>query len=226
MAERPTRTMVEYFWCLKNVHKFYPSICIDAGAGTGTPAIYRAFSDAAHIAIEPIPEQIPALSKALEGLNHTIINAAVLDVPGRRLLRKSTHLLESSMAIPHLATGDTNVIEVEVRTVDTIMEAYVENTGSWLMKTDCQGADLDVLKGAYDTLQRCGVVVVEAPFYRYRGEQQPDFYDIVHFMKQAGFVVHDLIDGIFRPFDRALGQIDIAFVKERGPFRSQQRRWA
>lgn len=38
-------------------------------------------------------------------------------------------------------------------------------------------------------------------------------------MREKGFVVHDLLDGLYRPYDKALGQIDVVFVKENGMFR-------
>ena len=39
-------------------------------------------------------------------------------------------------------------------------------------------------------------------------------------MKNLGFVVYDIFGEQFRPLDGALGQIDMAFVKERGIFRT------
>ncbi|NIQ16320.1 MAG: hypothetical protein GTO02_18595, partial [Candidatus Dadabacteria bacterium] len=39
-----------------------------------------------------------------------------------------------------------------------------------------------------------------------------------------GFVIYDFLDGLFRPLDNALGQIDIVFVKRDGFFR-QDHRW-
>jgi hypothetical protein len=39
-------------------------------------------------------------------------------------------------------------------------------------------------------------------------------------MKGLGFVVYDIFGEQFRPLDGALGQIDMAFVKENGIFRT------
>ena len=38
-------------------------------------------------------------------------------------------------------------------------------------------------------------------------------------MKDVGYVVYDIIGGINRPLDLALGQKDLVFVKENGVFR-------
>ena len=44
--------------------------------------------------------------------------------------------------------------------------------------------------------------------------------DVVAYMKNLGFVVYDIFGEDYRPLDGALGQIDIAFVKENGIFRT------
>jgi hypothetical protein len=47
----------------------------------------------------------------------------------------------------------------------------------------------------------------------------PQFYDVVSRMKQFGFVVYDMWGLNYRPFDNALVQVDMAFVREEGAFR-------
>lgn len=217
---RPTRNFSEYFWHLKNVHEFRPDICIDVGAGYGTPAIYASFPEAKHVCIEPLKEHLDELQDRLKDLDHKIFNVGVLDKPGSQLIRKPDNLLTSTLASQN-TSGESEAIEVS--TIDNIMST-IEWRGSVFMKTDCQGTDFLVLKGAQETLKKCDVVIVETPLFRFWGDHQADFYDILNLMKENGFVVHDLLDGLFRPLDRALGQIDIAFVKENGRFR-QKRLW-
>lgn len=218
--KRPTRTLAEYAWFLKNTKKYYPSICIDIGSGAGTDALYISFKESRHICVEPLKHHLPALRQKIAGYEHKIFNVGVLEKPGRIYLRDESQTIASALATP----GQTGNFPVKISTIDEIMD-QVDWTGSILMKTDCQGTDLLALKGAMRTLQRCDVVIVETPLFRFWGDHQGDFYDTVHFMKTQGFVVHDLIEGLFRPNDRALGQIDISFVKEAGIFRLK-RNWS
>ena len=51
----------------------------------------------------------------------------------------------------------------------------------------------------------------------------PDFYEVIKFMKDHGFVTYDILRGWYRPLDKALGQVDIIFVKENGMFRQDHR---
>lgn len=221
--KQPTRNFSEYFWCLKNVQEYYPDICIDVGAGYGTPAIYQSFPNSKHVCIEPLKDHLPQLRKNLKDIEHEIFNVGVLDKPGEQTIRKpdADNLLTASLAAKTAEAKGTATETIKISTVDDVMSS-IDWTGSILLKTDCQGTDYQALQGAKKTLERCDVVIVETPLFRFWGDHQADFYDIVNLMKQNGFVVHDLLDGLFRPLDRALGQIDVAFVKENGPFRKKR----
>jgi hypothetical protein len=50
-------------------------------------------------------------------------------------------------------------------------------------------------------------------------EGSTDFFDVVTYMKSLGFVVDDIKVLQHHPFDGALTQADVAFVKESSPFR-------
>jgi hypothetical protein len=44
----------------------------------------------------------------------------------------------------------------------------------------------------------------------------------ITYMKNIGYVVYDIVGGINRPLDYALGQKDLVFVKDNGFFRRSQ----
>jgi len=90
--------------------------------------------------------------------------------------------------------------------------------GPYLIKIDTQGSELDVLDGFRESLPKTEVVVLEVSLFEFM-KGAPQFYDVVHYMKQRRFVAYDIILGWNRPLDDALGQVDIVFVKENGFFR-------
>ena len=53
-------------------------------------------------------------------------------------------------------------------------------------------------------------------YRRQKKEVLLQFYGVVAYMKNLGFVAYDVFSESFRPIDGALGQIDIAFAKENG----------
>ncbi|NGO52237.1 FkbM family methyltransferase [Allomesorhizobium camelthorni] len=218
--ERPTRDFQTLFRRVKALG-FQPEICIDVGAAGGTGVIYEAFRDALHVAFEPLPDFREQLAKRLSGFKHKIYNCAVMDRDGEmEILRTEQNVLGSSLMHRRSGTDDSRLLTVPVRTLDGVM-GDPQPEGQILLKTDCQGADLLVIKGGTETLKRCELVIMETSLFRFWGPHQHDFADTVTFMKDHGFVVYDIVDGIFRPLDAALGQIDLVFVKEDGMFRQK-----
>ncbi|MEZ5892059.1 MAG: FkbM family methyltransferase [Parvularculaceae bacterium] len=218
LKERPTRDFKAFFEHLKKNKKYNPTTCIDVGAASGTIEIYQAFPNAHHIAFEPLPEFHKTLEQALKPYSHEIHHCALMEAPGEKVLLRHADKFGSSLM--HKRKGEAeDLISVPVDTLDNVMKDK-ELKGEVLLKTDCQGADLFVIKGGLNTLRYANVVIIEASLFRFWGEHQPDIYDIICFMKERGFALYDILDGIYRPKDHALGQVDLAFVKENGRFRN------
>lgn len=214
--ERPTRSFEAFFEHLKRLG-YAPSVCIDVGAATGTESIYNAFPDAFHIAFEPLPDFKEKLKETLSPFRHIIKDCALASNAGQATLLRHDDLFGSS--IMHGRNVDEeNVVQIRKSTLD-IELSDCDLDGSVVLKTDCQGSDLLVLQGGIETLSKCDVVIVEASLFRFWGQHQPDFFDIVSFMYAQGFALYDLLDGLYRPRDAALGQLDLVFVKDRSSFR-------
>jgi len=216
LKPKPTRSFPEFFAHLKGLG-FNPQTCIDVGAAGGTPTIYQAFPEALHIAFEPLPDFHDQLAATLKPYRHEIHHCALMEAPGsQELLRMPSNIHGSSMMHRH-ARGE-NLVTVEVRRLEEILDASAPE-GPFLLKTDCQGADLLVIKGLGARLAEMDVIIMETSFFRFWGEHQPDFADVVAHMRESGFAVYDLLDGLYRPSDNALGQVDVAFVREDGGLR-------
>ena len=107
--------------------------------------------------------------------------------------------------------------QVPVVTIDGVC-AEKNLNGPYLIKVDVQGAELQVLAGATRTLRETEAVILEVTLF---GTiiGGPQFSDVVAFMKQHGFVAYDFCGFLYRPFDNALSQVDMVFVREQGLFR-------
>jgi hypothetical protein len=75
-----------------------------------------------------------------------------------------------------------------------------------------------VLAGATRTLEKTDAIILEVSLF---GTMigGPQHYDVVSKMKRLGFVVYDIFGFLYRPFDNALSQVDMVFVRENGSFR-------
>ena len=93
-----------------------------------------------------------------------------------------------------------------------------------LYKIDVQGAEMMVLAGMGDRIAEIDVFIVETSTIA-TVKDGAEMAEVIGFMQQRGFVVADIVGLKRRPLDGATAQVDLMFVREDAPLRSD-RRWA
>lgn len=213
-----TRTSLE--GALHQIRKvgFVPQTAIDVGVAYGTFELYETFPEAYQLLVEPLQEYEGVLKEIGAKFRGSYVIAAASDKAGSVTLNVHPDLPGSS--ILHQSEGaHADGVPREVPTV-TLDHLALEKklSGPYLLKADVQGAELQVLSGAPKILKETEVVILEVSLLQgYKGV--PQFYEVVSYLKERGFVVYDIFGGHIRPLDGALAQIDLAFVKEDGLFR-------
>ncbi len=90
------------------------------------------------------------------------------------------------------------------------------------IKLDVQGYEIEILKGAQQTLESAEVVQMEVnliPIYK----DAPLAHDAVRYMADRGFRVYDVGTFFRRPYDKALWQMDVFFVRSSSPLLASTR---
>ena len=200
---------------------FAPATIFDIGAAYGDFArqCHAAFPGARLVLVEPLAEYAPALETTLKTLPRAeLVSAAAAAREGELSFNVHGDLVGSSL---YFEQEDSAVNGVP-RTVPAVtldgLRAARGLKAPFLIKADVQGAELDVLAGATETLREAEYVVLEVSFFEFfRGG--PLFHDVVAFMRARGFVPYDIFGFQYRPLDGALSQADVAFVREQGAFR-------
>ena len=81
-----------------------------------------------------------------------------------------------------------------------------------LLKLDLQGFELPALKGADQCLKHAELCIVEfGCLDAYKERTTPN--DVMNLMYQYDYVLYDIVDLIYRPYDGALVGGDFFFVK-------------
>ena len=199
---------------------YAPDICIDVGAARGTRSIYEAFPNAKHFAFEPMAQFLPDLRKSLAPYDHEIFAMALMDAAGELEITTTSNEYGSTLMARN--SPPERRVAIPVSTLDQQLARRVAGKRT-LLKTDCQGGDLSVIRGGDQVVQQCDVIIMEVSLYRFWGAHHPDLFDIVQAMRERGFLVLDILDGLFKPSNKALGQVDLAFAKEEGPLRPHSR---
>ncbi len=198
---------------------FQPKTVIDVGVASGTMEICCAFPESYFLLIEPLKEFESDLKAILERYKGSYVLAAAGSSSGQVKFNVHDYApTGSSLYRESMGTeADGHEITVPMIRIDDILKDKQLN-GSYLIKVDVQGAELDVLEGAQEALLEAEAVILEVSLFEFM-KGAPELFDIVSYMKKRDFVAYDIILGWNRPLDSALGQTDIVFVKDKGMFR-------
>jgi FkbM family methyltransferase len=200
---------------------FAPGTVVDVGAAYGafTCECKKVFPDTAYVLVEPLKEYEEFLKSAVKSLRRgEYVLAAAGKQPGQITINVHPDLVGSSFYLE--AEGSTvNGFqrEVPVITLDTLVDTD-RIRAPVLLKIDVQGAELDVLSGGEKLLSSTEYALIEISLFEFF-KGGPQLHDIIEFMKVRGFVAYDISGLQYRPFDNALSQVDLSFVKEGGLFR-------
>lgn len=170
-------------------------VCFDIGAHRGETmrAILEHFPRAAVHAFEPDPDNFAVLQAAARACPQVRLHQLALgDAPGDSKLQKtafsmSNSLLSAAGTLHSAAHQKIGEVDIAVTTLDLFCERERIETID-LLKTDCQGFDLRVLRGAKKMLteRRVRVLQCESLFYlEYQG--QGWFFDILHYLTDLGY---------------------------------------
>ncbi|CAN5172890.1 hypothetical protein BH09BAC5_BH09BAC5_27870 [soil metagenome] len=198
---------------------------LDVGAWKGDSA--RQFSElfptAKIFSFEPLRdcfERLQALEKNIQNLK--TFNFALGDKADKLKINRSGFSPSSSLlkmkdthkeAFPFSA--EETIEEIEVRTLDSVTSG-LDLSPNVLLKIDVQGFEENVLKGAFETLKKVKIIVIELSFVElYAG--QPMFDKIYNILKDHGFVYSGSWQQLLNPKDGAIWQQNGVFISKR-PF--------
>ena len=199
--------------------EFKAQTVIDVGVASETQELCEAFPEVNFLLIEALVEFEPFLKNICQRHKAQYVLAAAGEASGTTIFNVHTNQLDCSSLLTEAegASVDGSPREVPVVTIDQV-RSEKGLKGPYLIKIDVQGAELKVLEGATRVLEETEVVILEVtPFGTMIGG--PQLADVVAYMNDHGFVVYDAWGFLYRPYDGALLQLDVAFVPQDGLFR-------
>jgi FkbM family methyltransferase len=101
-------------------------------------------------------------------------------------------------------------------TLDLLCKENSIYAGNTLIKIDCQGAEIPILKGASELLKHTDFIILELPFFGQYNQGVGTFLEHLQFMDSIGFIPYDLCDNHYiYGFNM---QIDMIFIRKDHPF--------
>jgi FkbM family methyltransferase len=205
------------------INNFLPTSIFDVGAYSGEfSKLCRVNWPSAKLTcFEVLPHRVAELRSWCEQDGNAVVIETLL---GAKITRAVPfHEMETaSSVLEEQIPRKVPVRCFPMQTIDEVVRSKGVAAPDFL-KLDVQGYELEVLKGAHDTLPRVSAVLAEVNLIDIH-KGTPLLDELVLFMRDMGFVTYDICGLARRPLDRALWQADFIFVT-RGSFLRSDKRW-
>ena len=199
---------------------FRPGTVIDIGVATGTPWLYR-FPEAKLVLVEPNAQFQSDLERIRSEYQADIlpyaagIETGVLPLKVDLKAPSSSSFYDTSAAVQSYwqERGYHRPVEprqVDVRPLDMMIDERYR--GPFLIKIDTEGFEMQVLKGAVQTLTKAACLIIETSVAR-RHEGSYAFADLIAFLASHGFAFTDILDVQSFDGDGDISYMDIAFTR-------------
>ena len=190
---------------------FEPKNILDIGANKGKWTLEikkKVFPKAEYTLIEAIDyEELEKLSVKHDNINYKNI---LLDEIERLVTWYEKRNTGDSLFKEN--TGYFDDCKEIKRSATTLDFVFNKNEVFELIKIDCQGAEIPILKGGNSLVQKSSVIILEVPFMGEYNIGAPNFYEHINYMENIGYRVFDIVE--LHRVDNILIQIDIIFIKQ------------
>jgi FkbM family methyltransferase len=203
---------------------FKPKVAIDVGAYSGewTLSLRQLFPETRVLMVEPQParrERLQALTHVHDGVEFAPVLLGAAAAAGVAFYQAET----GSSVLRDCGNANAQSTAMEMTTLDAVSGGTPFEHPDFL-KLDVQGYELEVLKGAEQVLRSVEAVMMEVNLIAvYQGA--PLIHEVIGYMAARGFRVYDVCTLFRRPYDNALWQMDMIFVRAASALMASTR-WA
>lgn len=213
------------YWSLQNLKQkgYQPNVVIDIGAYEGhwTEDFLEVFPDAKVLMVEAQKGKEIFLKKIAEQNKNVTYCIELLSAEDNKQVIFNEN--ESASQINGLATDEQTLTgnAKTTITIDTLLTKLSFAMPNFL-KLDVQGHEIEVLRGATKFLAIVDVCLLEVTLISF-GDGAPLIIELMNFMDSLNFQMYDVSQFMRRPFDKAMYQMDVLFVKKNSPWVTDKR---
>ena len=196
---------------------YKPDTILDIGAhhGIWTNSMRKIYGDSKYYLFEGIDyPQLKQFDNSEIKVYNVILNDKIEEIDwyemrnsGDSIFREKTHHYTNCKVIKR-QTIDLNTF--------ILQNNILQDSKNILIKIDCQGAEIPILKGATDILDRTAFIILEIPLFGQYNEGVPTFLEHIAFMDSIGFNSYDILDNHY--INNFNMQIDMMFINKKHIF--------
>jgi len=194
---------------------YNPSHIFDIGAykGQWTRQSLSIFKESHHIMIEANNYDI--LTQFNKYTNITVINEILNEENKEVIWNKMENTGDSIFSELTVWSDKFEKIKRNSITLDSCIEKYnidLSLMKNILIKIDCQGAEIPILKGSTEILNKTDFIVMELPLFGKYNNDVPSFLEHIQYMDTIGFKPYDVVDNHY--INNYNMQIDMLFINK------------
>ena len=198
---------------------YIPDIIFDIGAyhGNWTRECLKIYPYSKYLLFEPNEYNEINSLKNIRNIRvfHSLLNDKNIEIDwyemkttGDSIFREKSKHYVSSPIIKKTSVTLNNVLNEK--------NGILENCNKILIKIDCQGSEIPILKGATNILNITNFIILELPLFGEYNENVPGFLEHIKFMDEIGFIPYDFLENHYVcDFNM---QIDMLFINKNHTF--------
>jgi FkbM family methyltransferase len=197
---------------------YFPDTILDIGAhhGNWTNTMKQIYNSAKYYLFEAIDylELSKFLNDSSVKVYNILLNDKIEEVNWYQMKNTGDSIFKEK-------TSHFNNCEIIKRTtidLDTyiLQNNILQDSRNILIKIDCQGAEIPILKGSLSILEKTDFIILEIPLFGQYNEGVPTFLQHMEFMNTIGFIIYDIIDNHY--INNFNMQVDVLFINKTHKF--------
>ena len=196
---------------------YTPDLILDIGAekGSWTREMVSMYPEADYVLVEAIHyAELDGYRDKKYKVFHEFLYDAVTEVDWYEMRNTGDSIYKERGQ----AFRTCNPTKRTTTTLDRLCEQHdiMEKKQHILIKIDCQGAEIPIIKGGQTLLSKTDFIILEIPLFGQYNEGVPPFLEHIQYMDSVGFIPYDIADmHRINGFNR---QIDMIFISKTHPF--------
>lgn len=194
--------------------EYYPDAILDIGAhhGNWTKQMLNIYPDSKYYLFEGIKYNELSIFQNNPNIyvSNELLNDKIEEVDwyekrntGDSFFKERTKIFLETKPVKRKTIDLNSIIE---------RDNIIKGKKNIFIKIDCQGAEIPILKGSNNILDRTDFIVIEMPLFGQYNEGVPNFLEHIQFMESIGFVPFDIVDNHYiNGFNM---QIDMLFINK------------
>jgi FkbM family methyltransferase len=197
---------------------YFPDTILDIGAhhGNWTNSMKQIYNDSKYYLFEAI--DYSELNRFKNDNNVEVYNILLNDKIEEVNWYQQKNTGDSMFKEKTFHFNNCEIIKRETIDLDTyvLQNNILQESKNILIKIDCQGAEIPILKGSTSILEKTDFIILELPLFGEYNEGVPNFLEHITFMNTIGFIIYDIIDNHYiNDFNM---QVDVLFINKNHKF--------